>query len=144
METPIDPKPEARAAAKWWAAKLTNDIRHDLGGRDAAERAETATFNAASAMLRQRFTPAQADRFAEALTTLIDQRLTSEAPQQDFAPLTIHCDYGIAPVLAEAATCTGLSVGMFDLPAKTNMWIDPGRVTVSEGYGAPDEVVWAA
>ncbi|WP_018219126.1 DUF2267 domain-containing protein [Salinispora vitiensis] len=144
METPIDPKPEARAAATWWADKLTSDTRHDLGGRDAAEQAATATFNVASVMLRQRFTPAQADRFADALATLIDQHLRGEAPQQDFARLAIHCDYGIDPVLAEAATRAGLSVSMFDLPMKTNMWIIPGRVTVSEGYGAPDEVVWAA
>ncbi|WP_223874693.1 BTG family protein [Salinispora oceanensis] len=121
MTLSVAPSPEASAAARWWANKLTNG----------------------KAMLRRRFTPDQAHRFAAALAELIDQRLGREAPQQGSA-LTIDCDYRLHPLLAEAAWRSGLLVSMWDLPMRTYMRINPGRVTVSEGYRAPEEIVWAA
>lgn len=121
MTLSIAPSPEAGAAARWWADKLSSG----------------------TAMLRRRFTPAQADRFAAALAELIDQRLGREIPQQGCA-VTIDCDYRLHPLLADAARLAGLLVSMYDLPMRAYMWINPGRVTVSEGYGAPEEVVWTA
>lgn len=121
MTLSIAPSPEASAAARWWANKLTNG----------------------KAMLRRHFTPAQADRFAAALAELIDHRLGREVTQQGSA-VTIDCDYRLHPLLAEAAWQSGLLVSMYDLPMRTYMWINPGRVTVSEGYGTPEEVVWTA
>lgn len=118
MTPSIAPSPEASAAAHWWANKLTNG----------------------TAMLRRRFTPDQAHRFAAALAELIDQRLGREAPQQDSA-LTIDCDYRLHPLLADAAWRSGLLVSMYDLPMRTYMSISSGRVTVSEGHRAPEEVV---
>ncbi|WP_245603500.1 hypothetical protein [Salinispora cortesiana] len=118
--TPVVPSPEASAAARWWANELATG----------------------TAMLRRRFTAAQADRFAAALAELIDQRLGRQAPQQGSA-VTIDCDYRLHPLLADAAWRSGLLVSMYDLPMRTYMWITPGRVAVSEGR-APEEIVWAA
>ncbi|GIM86023.1 hypothetical protein [Salinispora arenicola] len=122
MTPHTDPRPEARVAAEWWANKLAGTGHHPL--------------------LQKRFTREQADRFAIALAMLINDRLSGEM-WPDLA-LTIQVDYGLHPVLADAARRAGLLVGMYDLPMRTAMRINAGRVTVSEGYRAPEEVVWTA
>lgn len=131
MTPAIVPSPEATAAAQWWADKLTS-------GTD-----DGVTVSAT--MLRRRFSRAQADRFAVALVALIDDRFSAEMrnPAQTL-PMTVECDYRLDPLLADAAWRAGLLVSMWDLPMRTYMCIDPGRVTVSEGYGAPKEAVWVA
>ena len=148
-------RPEARAAADWWAGKLAAGTdEHDLGDRDAAERDLTATARAASAVLRQRFMTEQVDAFAEHLAEGIEQHLVKwesyphegawdpADPRRGSALRAVDVDYGPHPVLAEAAERAGIKLKMFDLPMKTVMWINPGEVTVSEGYGGGVTTVW--
>jgi hypothetical protein len=47
-------------------------------------------------------------------------------------------------VLHDAAERAGFTIGMFDLPMKTTMWINPGQVSVAGGHGAGPKVIWAA
>lgn len=146
-----------KAAADWWAGRLAHGTdQHDLGGRDEAERDLTATARAASFVLRQRFTAEQVEAFASELAERIEQHLVrwetyphegawdSTNPRRGSALRAIHCDYCPHPVLADAAERAGFELKMFDLPMKTVMWINPGEVTVSEGYAAPTVVVWRA
>lgn len=131
MTPPVVPSPEANAAARWWADKLTN-------GPDGGVTASATS-------LRKRFSREQADRFAAALVALIDDRLSAEMqiPAQTL-PMTIECDYRLHPVLADAAWRAGLLVSMYDLPLRAQMLINFGRVTVCEGRRAPEAVVWVA
>lgn len=143
-------RPEARAAADWWASRLANGTdQHDLGDRDASERNLTATARLGSAWLRQRFTTEQVDAFRRELAEGVEQRLNEGAwdpvePGRGSALRALQCDYGPDPVLSGAAKLAGFELKMFDLPLKTVMWINPGEVSVSEGYGAPIVVVWPA
>ena len=150
-------RPEARAAADWWADALANGTDdHDLGARDAAERDLTAAARAGSAVLRQRFTDEQVDAFRRQLAERIEQHLIKwesyphegawdpSDPRRASALRAIGCDYGPDEVLTEAAELAGLALKMFDLPMKSVMWIDPGEVKVSAGYGATPKVIWPA
>lgn len=142
-------RPEAQAAADWWAEALASGTDdHDLGDRDASERDLTATARAGSAWLRQRFTAEQVEAFRREVAEGIEQHLAKSswdpaAPLVASALRALQCDYGPDAVLAEAAERVGVKLKMFDLPMKTVMWINPGEVKVSAGYGADVVVVWS-
>lgn len=148
-------RPEARAAADWWASRLANGSDdHDLGGRDEAERDLTATARAGSAALRQRFTAEQVESFADQLGEHIERHLVKcesypnegawdpADPRRGSALRAIGVDYGPDPVLNDAAERAGIKLKQFDLPMKTVMWVNPGEVSVAEGYGAAFVVIW--
>jgi hypothetical protein len=151
------PRPEAVAAAAWWASKLGN-ATHIIGRpEDPSVAAGTAFANVATSMAGRAYTDAQRAAFRQALAERIEeliQRYTEQwpwegmwdptEPRKASAMRTVGCDYGPDPVLAAAAEQAGIRVTMLDLPMKTVMCIDPGEVKVSEGYGAEIQTVWKA
>lgn len=151
------PRPEAVAAAAWWAAKIGH-ATHIIGRPDDPSVATgTAFANAATAFAGRTYTDEQREAFREALAARIEEHIQkfserwpwegSWDPAEPFrasAMRTIHCDYGPDPMLADAAEQAGIKVTMLDVPMKTVMWVNPGEVKVSEGYGADPVTVWAA
>ncbi|GHA01269.1 hypothetical protein ACFOOM_12285 [Streptomyces echinoruber] len=140
----MTPRPEAVAAADWWAAKLAEQPRHDVGAAQ-----PNALANAVSALVRRQRTQAQIEAFREALAEEINrhvERYGWRPDEPDFGSYmrTIAVDYGPDPVLADAAEKAGFELQMLDLPVKTVMWINPGVVKVAEGYGARPVVIWRA
>lgn len=150
-----DPRPEAVAAADWWASKLGH-ATFCIGNRTPGERDSTAFALAASAMSGRGFTDEQVDAFRREGAKAIEEHLRRwetghhagswrpEEPQWGSALRVIAIDYGSDPVLRDAARRAGFELKTLDLPLKTVMWINPGIVRVAEGYGAEPVVLWAA
>ena len=140
------PRPEAKAAAAWWASRLGR-ASHDLGTREPGEAASTAFAGFASAVLGDRFTDGDRDAFRRELALAIEDHLASSSwrpdePRWGSAIRAIMVDYGPDPVLKQAAQRAGLELKTLDLPLKTVMWVNPGQVSVGEGYNAPPVVIW--
>jgi len=137
-------RPEAKAAAAWWASKLAGPSRHETG--DAESNILTAF---AAGVAGQTFSAAEVAAFEKALAEVIEAGLSSgswdlENPDFGSALRVIANDYGPDRMLTYAAEVADLRLTMFDLPMKTVMWINPGEVSVSEGYGSGEAVVWRA
>jgi BTG family len=151
------PRPEAIAAADWWAAKLGH-ATHILGRPDDPSVGTAMIMaNAATGLASRTYTDEQRDRFRVAAAERIEAHLQRYTEQWPFegswdpaepfrgaALRTIHVDYGPDPILLDAADQTGIIIGMLDLPMKTVMWVNPGLVEVAEGYGVERVVVWRA
>jgi hypothetical protein len=138
-------RPEAVAAAAWWADRLAAGARtHDVGDREASERISQV----AALVARQR-EQAQIERFRDALADLVEEHLAARVwrptePKFGSGLRVIDIDYAPHPVLTRAAERAGFRLGGLDLPLKTAMWINPGEVRVAEGYSAPIATVWRA
>ncbi|MEV5449977.1 hypothetical protein [Streptomyces sp. NPDC052535] len=144
----MSPRPEAIAAAGWWAGKLATPADHDIG-RGAEE--SSALANSVSALVRRQRSQAQIEAFREALADEIEQHLAQhpdawrpDDPLWGSGLRDIGVDYGPDAVLADAAERAGFELKMLDLPMKTVMWINPGVVKVAEGYSAQPVIVWRA
>jgi hypothetical protein len=152
----ISLRPEATAAADWWAGKLGH-ATHVIGRPDdPSVGVSTVLANAATAIAGRTYTDGQRAAFRAALAERIEahlRRYTEQwpwegcwdpaEPRRGSAMRPIHCDYGPDPIILDAADQAGVKVTMLDLPMKTVMWVNPGRVEVAEGYGAEPAVVWS-
>lgn len=151
----IAPRPEAEAAAAWWASRLGN-ATHDVGGREPGERQNSAFAFAVTALAGRTFSDEQREAFRRELADGIEQHLrkwetgTFEGgwrpgePRWGSANRSFGCDYGPEPVLREAAERAGITLKSIDLPMKTCMQVNPGEVRVGEGYNAPFADAWRA
>jgi hypothetical protein len=149
----IIPRPEAAIAAEWWASRL-NNASHDIGDRDADEREKSEFANFAAALAARQFTDEQIAAFRRELAGTVEEHLRRwetgafegawrpEDPQWGSALRSFGCDYHPEPVLKDAAERAGFKLRGIDLPMKTTMWVNPGRVAVAEGYGAAIVTVW--
>ncbi|MGP4085472.1 hypothetical protein [Streptomyces sp. KR55] len=140
----MTPRPEAVAAANWWAEQLATLPQHDVGAP-----LSTAFANVATEHGRRQRTPEQIDAFRTALADRIEQHVAQYSwrpDEPDFGSYmrSIGVDYGPDDVLADAAERAGFKLTSFDLPMKTVMWINPGIVKVAEGHGAGPVVIWEA
>lgn len=72
--------------------------------------------------------------------TTLAAGITREMEHRD--RITLSVDYGPDCTLGEAGDAIGL--GQFDFPCKTTMWISETEVSVSAGYGAPEQTIWSA
>ncbi|MFF8406933.1 hypothetical protein ACF06P_35560 [Streptomyces sp. NPDC015684] len=142
----MSPRPEAIAAAAWWAQTLAKPVRHDLG-RGAATQSTLA--NSVAALVRRQRSLAEIEAFRDALADEIERHLTQNSwhpDEPDFGSYMRAIEVGIGPdaVFTDAAETAGFELKTLDLPMKTIMWINPGIVKVAEGYGAPVTIVWRA
>jgi len=142
-------RPEASAAAGWWAQQLAAPAtRHETGDPDI-----NFVLTMSQAMYPRVFTTEQRDRFRTALEHRIEEFLARDVargcwnpaqPQFGSAMRTVGVEYGPDQVLAEAAKAAGIELRTWDLPVKTVMWVNPGRVTVACGHQAELVTVWEA
>lgn len=142
----MSPRPEAVAAADWWANKLAEPVSHDLG---CGAEDSSSLANAVSALVRRQRSQAEIEAFRQALADEIERHLEAngwrpEKPDFGSYMRSIAVDYGPDDVLVDAAAKAGFDLKMLDLPVKTVMWINPGIVKVSQGHCAPITVVWRA
>jgi len=142
----VSPRPEAVAAADWWAKKLSEPVSHDLG-RGAEPSSGLA--NAVSALVRRQRSHAEIEAFRQALADEIEQHLTEHSwlpddPHFGSYMRSVGVGYGPDDVLSDAAEKAGFDLKMLDLPVKTVMWINPGVVKVAQGHGASITVIWGA
>ena len=141
-------RPEAEAAAAWWASRLGN-ATHDAGKHDPSARRLSADLALFGALLGRTFSDEQREAFRRELAAAIEDNLAAdpdgwrpEDPNWGSYCRAIHIDYGSDPVLTTAAERAGISLKTLDFPIKTCMWINPGHVKVREGYGADVVTVW--
>jgi hypothetical protein len=133
-------RPEALAAAQWWADRLAlGPGRHDMGdprinaimNRDVPEVP---------------YTPEQLTAFRGVLAEGIDREIGAAYGR----PITIRFDYQPDWVLSDAAQRAGIDLepdGLPLLPVKTYTRVAPGLVSVAEGdtqYLGEPVVVWEA
>lgn len=142
----MSPRPEAIAAADWWAQKLASPGRHDVG-RGAEE--SSALANTVAALVQRQRSQAEIDAFRLALAEEIEQHVARyswrpDDPHFGSAMRAITVDYGPDPVLADAAERAGFQLKILDLPMKTVMWINPGIVQVAGGHSTQPTVIWRA
>ncbi|MFI1767499.1 hypothetical protein ACH41H_36380 [Streptomyces sp. NPDC020800] len=140
----MSPRPEFVAAADWWAEKLAEPARHDVG-RGAEESAAFA--NSVSALVQRQRSQAHIEVFHEALVVELElhvEKYSWRPDEPDFGSYmrAIMVDYGPDPVLAGAAERAGFELKILDLPMKTTMWINPGIVKVREGHSSDPAVIW--
>lgn len=125
----------ARTAARWWADQLRGGSKLDMGADSRpAEMAEIM----GQILQRKQLDGMQPDSinaFEEKLAEAIDVQMAN------YGRATFGVDYHPDMILADAAEAAGLQLGMATLPWKTHMWVEPTKVEVSAGYGAPAQEV---
>jgi hypothetical protein len=136
----MTPRPEALAAAAWWAGKLAAAEEHD----DITSQPVTMF-----RWPRRRYSAQQVESFRAALAELFEAHIAEplhgwrpEDPAWGRGFRSITTGYGLHPCLLDAAEAAGIEVDSSDLPMETTMWIDPGCVRVGWGRGAAPVVVW--
>ena len=137
-----EPRPEAVAAAGWWADALATPTRHDMGDPSADVMARKAAKLGA-----RTYTAGQVEAFRGALAIEIEKHLAKhswrvEEPDWGAYSRAVAHDYRPAEVLETAAEAVGIKVTLLDLPMKTTMWINPGVVKVAAGHGVGIVTVW--
>jgi hypothetical protein len=133
-------RPGSRAAACWWASRLGR-CHHVTGSMRTVSGVQA---NIAENLVTQTgYDDDQRDRFAAELEQLIDA-LTPGPWHGD--SVVVRVDWDPDKTLDAAATRAGLNLacglGRHDLPLKTTMLIEPGRIRVKEGYGAAYVEIW--
>ena len=119
-------KEMAEAAASWWAGRVDGWTRHDNG--DVSQASQTAMMLAD--LMQRPVVKANCDRFKE--------RLAQKIIESDITYL--GCDYDPCKTLYDAAGETGIPIANF--PFKVSMWLEDGKVIVSNGYGIRPEVIF--
>ena len=119
-------------AAQWWA----NAIRSPkFNNGDTSRNGDIGAMLASLLNAGTPVTVAQADAFELALVEILMEDV------QTYPRFSLYVDYGPDETLATAARNAGItSTRCF--PWKTSMHISEDRVEVSEGYGAPREIIW--
>ncbi len=132
---------EIEVATTWWADQLRQVPKHDNG--DLMHNALAAW---ASERTRRVITEDQIERFRTELVERWVKRNTGNwrpgAPGWGSSLRVLATDYAPAGELAEALEAAEITQGNLVLPIKTMMWIDPGEVKVSCGYGAGIETLY--
>ncbi|MFF0139700.1 hypothetical protein ACFYRN_25005 [Streptomyces sp. NPDC005227] len=145
MIRPMSLRPEAVAAAAWWAERIAvGAAAHDVGAP-----ASNLFANTVSALVARQRDQAQIERFRDALAELIEQHVDGDGWRPDnplwgSAIRTVEVGYAPDEILSGAAEQAGFELKLSDLPLKTVMWVNPGEVKVAEGYNAPIRSVWRA
>ncbi|MEU6318132.1 hypothetical protein [Streptomyces sp. NPDC047009] len=140
----MNPRPEAVAAAAWWAEQLAAPPQHDVGAPLSTAFADVATDHGRRQRVLERI-----DAFRTALADRIEQHLAQYCwlpDEPDFGAYVraIMVGYRRGDVLADAAERAGFTLTSFDLPVRTVMWINPGIVKVAAGHGAQSVAIWKA
>lgn len=123
---------QIEVAVNWWANLLDQGARQDNGD------AMTAVL---MGMLSATIKPPKSEQI-ETFRAELTKGLRAAMEKPHFRSL--YNDYGVDPILAEAAKAAGIEANCPPFPVKTCMWINKERVTVRYGYGAPETVLWEA
>jgi BTG family protein len=147
------PRPEAIAAAAWWASWLNGPPAHDVGRRTLGERDSSDRATLAAVIVHRTFTAAQVARFAAELAAGIETRLAEQEarspgswrpdnPAWGSALRCVSIDYHPWALFRDAADRAGFRLPGLALPMKSATWINPGQVRAAAGYGAERVTIW--
>ncbi len=130
---------EINAATNWWASKLMRVARFDNGDRSAVG-GMTAVLAMMVSAKNAVPTEAEIARFKASLHQRLRLRCVAtwryDMPEWGSYQRCVAVDYGPDRILAAACADAGIDNADSRFPCKTSMWIDPGKVSVSEGYRA--------
>lgn len=126
---------EINAAVAFWSEQLVITPTHDAG--DPTHRIEAMAALAQSTL--DAVKPQQVYRFKRALRALIAclcvESWREDDPHWGSGCRTVATDYGPDHTLECALRYADIRNGNLRIPIKTIMWISPGSVKVSVGYG---------
>lgn len=129
---------EIRAAAEWWAAKLSTHPGRSNGRKGVDDPTGLANvliqMDAASAKPAD---ASQLEKFIDILSASISKRMDSQTYTKC---LTIATDYHPDWTLSESANAVGIDLKRF--PWKTVMWVEPGFVYAKPVYHPNEEVIF--
>jgi len=125
---------EITAAVEWWASQLTQRPINQTGDKEV----DFSLFSFSSFITVQPLTDQQIETFKAALRDKLEALSTTDED------LYLVCDYEPKDMLEAAADEAGITEQNHRFPMKTNMWIDPGCVTVSCGYAAPVQTIYSS
>lgn len=120
----------AKYAAKWWADKIGGNTIHDNGDD---------TFGSVLAgLLADSMIKKPSAEQLESYRVLLAKEILKVLEKR--GTMSLSCDYSPDGILIEAAKTSGIELSNY--PWKTNMRIDDNKIRVSEGYGAPYELIY--
>ena len=126
---------QARTMAKWWADHLRRPAKMDNGG----DFMSMALAVMAQEAMMQRISPEDADRFEDALVSVILQRAADDSYFSAYPYLGV--DYSPDRLLSEAAESAGVKVdGVLPWKSGTSITRD-GRVVAVLGYRGTETVI---
>ena len=131
---------QIEAAADFWLGTLDR-ARAGRDNGDADTNFVIAAFNANPSHLP--LSNAQRAKYREAFAYRLSAyaSLFSAQGRYDYS-IFLNCDYGPCELLTQCATDAAISTDWY--PWKTRMHLEPGYISVSEGYAAPDRTLWAS
>ena len=135
--------PEVQAAARWWTELLRGPVIND-SKNDYADVLKTLKDGE-----REPLSDEVLDKFYEYACLTIGTHVNRgswryDEPEFGSYVRAIQNDYSPDPALEAAAQKAGIRDLYFRMPWKTVMWVNPGEVKVSYGYGAPIEVIYSS
>lgn len=149
------PRPEAAAAAAWWAAWLNGPPpAHDIGRRTSDERDASDRATLTAAITQRTLTAGQVARFRDELAAGIEAHLVRwetgtfagawrpDEPRWASSLRSVSIDYHPWSLFRDAADRAGFRLPGLALPIKTVMWINPGQVRVAVGYFGEPVTIW--
>jgi hypothetical protein len=125
----MEDRSDVEAAVRWWVDQLRGLPKFDNG-----DKSERGGFTAMLSMMASANTPTLSDEQLEQFEVALDAEITEQLEKCGSAG--VHVDYGPDVTLQKACKVGGFS-GDSRFPCKTNMWVYPGLVRLSHGYGAP-------
>jgi hypothetical protein len=126
----VSPGIEARVGARWWADKIRKGFVADAGARPGDALAHPMSVGLVSTLQRkvaESVTPEKVDAYEMALAGEIQAIIDKYGTATYFGASESH---------VKALKAAGLPTVSVILPWKTTMWVEPGRVSVGDGYGA--------
>jgi len=138
-------KEEIEIAVKWWLEQFNIRNKHNTG-----ESFSSALANYVDSK-QPPVTDEQKKEFGEVLTCLLpdylkasnwDEAIAKDKKDIGSALRTLSTDYDACGILRAAAQTAGINYCSTIFPQKTVMWINPGEVKVSKGYGANIEYIY--
>lgn len=132
---------ESLIAAKWWADQLRNGVKHET------DDPVLDSLHSRAALHAFQPTREQIEEFEKALSQIIQdvfvetdgwrRAVAQNNPNIASALRILQVDYGACDELRAASQMSGFPIkGVEVFPIKTCMWISPGSVKVSRGYGS--------
>lgn len=136
---------EIEVATAWWAEKLRHVARFDNG-----DDSPTGGLTAIMAMTVSARNPVPTeDQLAEFRISLGERLMVRcisswrpDSPDWGSYQRCISVDYGADPILAHACADAGIVEPDTRFPCKTTMWVNPRRISVSEGYRAEPVIIY--
>ncbi len=130
--------PEIVVAVEWWASRAGSRINRMDNMGDTSRTLQDGMAGMLAIINQVGNSTPKDDQLEQFKICLREQLL--ERWKNDNAYIYLGVDYGPDPILSKAMGAGGLQT---TLPWKTGMWIQKNKVSVSEGYGADDNIIYS-